>query len=96
MRTNYIVTYDICDKKRLRKVFKLCKGYGIHLQYSVFECDLTNAERATFESRLQEIIDATDDQVIFVNLGPSSSRGEKVVTALGQPYNSLDVPCYVV
>jgi CRISPR-associated endonuclease Cas2 len=37
MRRNFIVTYDICDPKRLRKVFKLCKGYGIHLQYSVFE-----------------------------------------------------------
>ena len=96
MRTNYIVTYDIRDPKRLRRVFKLCKGYGIHLQYSVFECDLTKRERASFEARLRDTIDPGEDQILFVNLGPSSARGEKVVTAIGQPYSSLDVPCYVV
>lgn len=28
MRQRYLVTYDIGDPKRLRKVFKLLKGYG--------------------------------------------------------------------
>jgi len=37
MRTTYLVCYDITDDKRLRRVFKSCKNYGDHLQYSVFE-----------------------------------------------------------
>ena len=41
MRTSYLVCYDICDDKRLRKVFQTMRGYGDHLQYSVFECQLT-------------------------------------------------------
>ena len=45
MRTSYLVSYDICDDKRLRKVFQTMRGYGDHLQYSVFQCQLTAADR---------------------------------------------------
>lgn len=95
MRTNYIVTYDIRNPKRLRKVFKACKDYGLHLQLSVFECDLTGAEKIDFESRLLGLIDRAEDQVLFISLGPSECRGERVVTALGQSYIRIDPPCYV-
>ena len=44
MRTTYLVCYDISNDRRLRKVFKTCRNYGDHLQYSVFECDLSEAE----------------------------------------------------
>jgi CRISPR-associated protein Cas2 len=94
-RTNYIVTYDICHPKRLRKVFRACKDYGLHLQLSVFECDLTAAEKIDFESRLRGLIDSKEDQVLFIALGPSESRGERVVSALGQSYIRIDEPCYV-
>jgi CRISPR-associated protein Cas2 len=95
-RTNYIVTYDIRNPKRLRKVFKACKDYGLHLQLSVFECDLTPAEKIDFESRLKGLIDSEDDQVLFISLGPSEARGERVISALGQSYIKVDPPCYVV
>ena len=31
MRQSYLVCYDICDDKRLRKVFQTMRGYGDHL-----------------------------------------------------------------
>ena len=96
MRRNFIVTYDICDPKRLRKVFKLCKGFGQHLQYSVFECDLTPAEKTMMESHLHEIIHHDQDQVLFIDLGPSAYRGERIISALGQTYEKIDLPCFVV
>lgn len=96
MRRNFIVTYDIRDPKRLRKVHKTCKGFGVHLQYSVFECDLTTSEKVDLEDRLREIMNLKDDQVLFIDLGPSTARGERTVTALGQSYSKLDTPCYVV
>ena len=40
MRNTYIVSYDISDPKRLRKVFRTMKAWGAHLQYSVFERQL--------------------------------------------------------
>lgn len=95
MRNTYLVCYDITDDKRLRRVFKLCKNYGDHLQYSVFECDLNLTEKAQLESKLAELIKHDEDQVMFVSLGPAEGRGDRVITALGLPYTKMDAPCYV-
>ncbi len=96
MRTTYLVCYDICDPKRLRKVFQTMRNYGDHLQYSVFECQLTEVDLVRCKAELSEIIDHQEDQVLFVNLGPSEGRGERVITALGKPYSPVDSPCYVI
>lgn len=96
MRTTYIVTYDIADDKRLRKAFNACKNFGNHLQYSVFECDLSAGELVEMEAELKGIIKHDEDQVLFVALGPAEGRGDRVITALGLPYVKLDAPCFVV
>ena len=96
MRNTYIVCYDICDPKRLRDVFKTMRGWGDHLQLSVFECRLTRADLVTLRAELAEIIDHREDQVLFVDLGPAGARGDRVITALGKPYLVLDAPCIIV
>jgi CRISPR-associated protein Cas2 len=65
----YIVTYDIADDGRWRRVFKLLKGYGHWLQLSVFQCRLTGRRRAELARRLEEIIHARDDHVLILDLG---------------------------
>lgn len=96
MRTTYLVCYDIADDKRLRRVFKTCRDYGEHLQFSIFECDLDPADKARLEAALRDLIKHDEDQVLFVSLGPAEGRGERVITALGQPYVNLDAPCLVI
>ena len=96
MRNSYIVTYDIADDKRLRKVFKTMRDFGDHLQYSVFECQLTPTDLVRLRATLGEIIHHTEDQVLFVNLGPAEGRGDRVIAALGRPYSAVDAPCFVV
>jgi CRISPR-associated protein Cas2 len=96
MRTTFLVCYDIADDKRLHKVFKTCKNYGDHLQFSVFECDLNATELTQMQSELSQIILNSEDQVLFIALGPTEGRGDRVITALGIPYVKLDAPCYVV
>lgn len=95
MRTTYLVCYDIADDKRLRRVFKTCKNFGQHLQFSVFECDLSPRERVELEEGLGQIVNHDEDQVIFVALGPAEGRGERVITALGLPYTRIEAPCFV-
>lgn len=95
MRTTYLVCYDIADERRLRRVFKICRQYGEHLQYSVFECDLNPMEKAQLEAELRQVIKHNEDQVLFVSLGPAEGRGERVITALGLPYLKIDAPCFV-
>src|SRR5437667_5542782 len=75
VRTSYLVCYDVCDDKRLRKVFKAMRGFGDHLQYSVFECQLTASDLVRLRAELGGIIHHKEDQVLFVNLGPADGRG---------------------
>jgi CRISPR-associated protein Cas2 len=96
MRFSYLICYDICDERRLRKVFQIMRGYGDHLQYSVFECQLTSSDLARCRAGLAAVIHHKEDQVLFVNLGPSEGRGDRVITALGKPYTAMDAPCIIV
>jgi len=96
MRKSFLVCYDICDDKRLRKVFKVMRGYGDHLQYSVFECQLNATDLVRLRAELGAIIRHNHDQVLFVDLGPAEGRGDRVITALGKAYTSFDSPCIIV
>jgi CRISPR-associated protein Cas2 len=96
MRKSTLVCYDISNDKRLRKVFQIMRGYGDHLQYSVFECQLTASDLVRLRAELSSIIHHDEDQVLFVDLGPAEGRGDRVITALGKPYSNLDAPCIVV
>ncbi|MCY4239233.1 MAG: CRISPR-associated endonuclease Cas2 [Rhodospirillaceae bacterium] len=42
----YIVTYDISDTRRWRRVFKTMHGFGEWLQFSVFQCRLSRRRNA--------------------------------------------------
>mgnify|MGYP000653098870 CR=1 FL=1 len=48
-RHRYVVCYDVREPKRLRKMHHTLLGYGDPLQYSVFVCDLSAAERVLME-----------------------------------------------
>lgn len=96
MRKTYLVCYDISDDFRRSRVLKTMKGYGDHLQYSVFECQLNATGLARCRHALSNVIHHKDDQVLFVDLGPTEGRGDRVISSLGRPYSPLDAPCIVV
>ena len=96
MRNTYLICYDIADDRRRDRVFRVCRNYGDHLQFSVFECDLNGMEMAILQRELLSEIVQAHDQVLFVCLGPSRGRGDRVIAALGKPYSKMDAPCYVV
>lgn len=91
MTTRYFVTYDVSDPKRLRRVFEILKGAGEHVQLSVFRCDLTDRSREELMSDLQEAIAPSEDQVLFIELGPSEGPTANRVTTLGRPYSLTTV-----
>ena len=84
MRRLFIVAYDISDPKRLRKVYRTLTGYGDHLQLSVFRCDLTASQRIQLAAKLQAVIENAEDQVMFVDLGPSDGRTH-TIDFMGRP-----------
>jgi CRISPR-associated protein Cas2 len=86
MRHTYVVTYDVSDPKRLRLVYKTMRGYGDHLQLSVFRCDLNARERVELRAALGAILHHGEDQVLFVRVGPADGRAASAFSTLGRPY----------
>lgn len=86
MRHSYIVTYDVSDPKRLRRVYKTMLGFGDHIQLSVFRCELNERELIELRTKLSEVIHASEDQVLFASLGRVEGRAKDAVEAIGRPY----------
>ena len=81
----YLVTYDISDPKRWRRIFKLMKGYGHWLQLSVFQCRLTARRRAEMTIRLEESMKPTEDHILILDMGPADKIKPRV-ESLGKGY----------
>lgn len=91
----YIVTYDIGDQKRWRRVFKVMEAYGRWLQFSVFQCRLTPRRRAALGARLDGIIKPSEDHVLIIDLGPADAVDPRV-ESLGRPFESIKREAVVV
>lgn len=81
----YIVTYDIAEPKRWRRVFRLMHGYGEWLQLSVFQCRLSRRRHAELRAALVELIRQGEDHVLIIDLGPAE-RVRPRVESLGKTY----------
>lgn len=81
----YIVTYDIGEPRRWRRLFKLMNGYGEWLQLSVFQCRLTRRRRIELAAAINEVINHNQDHVLILDLG-SVDRVELRVESMGKTY----------
>ena len=52
----YIISYDISVDKRRIKLAKLLEGFGQRVQYSVFECDLSEAQYQKLVKKLNRLL----------------------------------------
>lgn len=85
MRSVHIISYDIADAKRLRRVYKTMRGHGDPLQYSVFRCELSETELQKLKEVLWPILNLAEDRVMIVDLGPAAGRGDECVEFWGNP-----------
>lgn len=91
----YIVTYDISNDKRWRRVFKLMHGYGRWLQLSVFQCRLSSYRRAEMARRLEEAIHGRDDHVLILDLG-AADKVDPRVESLGKSFEAVTRAAVVI
>lgn len=96
MRRTYVVTYDISDDKRRTRIFRILLGYGEHLQYSVFRCELDDRELVELRDRLSQVIHHREDQVLFVDVGPSDGKARQAFEAIGRAYDHEEKRVIVV
>lgn len=76
----YIVAYDITDDRRRNRLFKALKGFGIPVQYSLFECRLHQEAYLRMQRALIRIINPDEDKAVIVRL---SDEPERHITRLG-------------
>ena len=84
MRSLYLVSYDVCHPKRLRRVYVHICGFGEWVQYSVFLCRLNRMEKIRLLDQIGRLIKLDEDRVMIVDLGPAEGRGADCVEFLGQ------------
>jgi CRISPR-associated protein Cas2 len=84
----YIVTYDISDQKRWRRIFNIMNGYGEWLQLSVFQCRLSQQQHAELIALLDGAIHHGDDHVVLVDVGPAGNVDPRVVS-LGESFSPV-------
>lgn len=60
-----VISYDISEDKRRTKIHSLLKSYGQWMQYSVFECDVTETQYAHLRARLSKMIKPEEDSIRF-------------------------------
>ena len=68
-----LATYDINTettkgRRRLKKVAKICEGFGQRVQKSVFECTLSHTQYEQFKHRLVRNIDEAEDSLRLYKL----------------------------
>ena len=74
-----VVGYDVstecaAGRRRLKRVAKACVGYGLRVQYSLFECELDPAQWVELRTRLLTIIVPSEDSLRFYFLGANWQR----------------------
>lgn len=59
----FVVTYDISDTKRRDKVVKIMESIGTRMNFSVFECMLTEKQYLSMVNRLEKIAEPGEDRI---------------------------------
>ncbi|MBF6062055.1 CRISPR-associated endonuclease Cas2 [Nocardia terpenica] len=79
-----LVTYDVCTatpegKRRLQHVAKLCEGYGLRVQKSVFEIVCTDAELLTLTDSIHRMIENTEDSIRIYQVPTGSFKTVRTI-----------------
>ncbi|MBX3132213.1 MAG: CRISPR-associated endonuclease Cas2 [Gemmatimonadaceae bacterium] len=97
MRHIYLVAYDVSEDKRLRRTYRKMRGFGDALQYSVFQCNLSDVERMKMVEALSGIIKHDEDRVMIVDVGPVDGRARMAFDYLGvQPEGEAERDAVIV
>jgi CRISPR-associated protein Cas2 len=79
-----LVTYDVATdspegRRRLRRVAKLCEGFGQRVQKSVFECVVNPGQMTELRHRLRLEIDLGEDSLRIYRLREPRERYLQVI-----------------
>ncbi len=70
-----LVSYDVVDDKRRTRIAKCLKLFGDRVQFSVFECNMEQAEMDKMLAKLRKLVDEKEDSMrIYINCANCTKR----------------------
>lgn len=85
----YVVTYDIREPRRWRKVYQAMHSFGERLQLSVFQCRLGKERMLKMEDVLRKLVDQKEDHVVILDLGPAENVKPRV-SSIGKGFEPVE------
>jgi len=77
----HLVCYDIRDDKRWRRAYKILKGRGERVQYSIFRVQMTRTQLEELRWELKKVM-AEEDDLMIVRLCPGCAQ--RVIDTRGE------------
>ena len=74
----YIIVYDV-NVDRVQKMLKLMREYVNHVQNSVFEGELTDAQLAELKDKSRDLMDEDKDSIIIYRVGSKRWSSREVL-----------------
>lgn len=68
------IAYDISDDNRRNRLCKTLKNFGTHVQYSVFEVELSQSQMAQLKEAVKKVIKPSEDLVRYYHLCDACKR----------------------
>lgn len=92
-----LVTYDVADDRRRRRVAKTLEGFGRRVQHSVFECRLRPAERAALERTLGALLppEGPDEPAFSLRTYRLCAACSDQVEVVGPATHAEDPLCFI-
>jgi len=89
-RRHVLVSYDISDEKRVKKVQKVVSDVTDRVQFSVYCGQFNRKDLVILKDRLRKVMNQELDQVLFLDLGPVHGTDDEAmdlgVEHLGRPW----------
>lgn len=60
-----VIAYDIANDKRRNHVVKVLEKIGVRVNYSVFECMLTDVQYMKLQTNLLSLINTKEDTIAY-------------------------------
>ena len=88
----YLIAYDISNDKRRTKLADLLGAYGERVNYSVFEIELTEAqkEKLLYEIELKKLINKKYDSLRFYHICQNCVPKSFDVGNREEPFEKID------
>lgn len=88
----WLLCYDISDDNQRQRLARMLEGWGIRVQYSVFECELAPSELRHLRGLVQDFIDEKQDSLRWYPLceaciGKGQSLGKGIEPGEGTAYH---------